>query len=201
MKNKNVNIEAIPLNDQDKANIPNLRNFSNSSELIASYALEKIFINCAHIIFLGELYEPIADNCNNFLFGILDNSLKFVNIQRDFDDIDYKNINPEYDYEIETFGPKNHILYENEIENVNNWDDIEMPTHSNIDREACSTIKLSKLNEAREIEYESKRVINKPRTKKPITQNTSGSQEPVVIDKRKIKDKEKFLQVRYLIIV
>lgn len=192
MKNKHVNIEAIPLNEQEKANIPNLRNFSNTSEVIASYALEKIFINCAHIIFLGELYEPIAENCENFLFRIMDNSLKFVNVQRDFDDIDYKQINPFYEYEIDAFGPHNHILYENEIENVNNWDDIEMPVHSNIDREACSTIRLSKYNESRELEYESKRIINKPRVKKPITQNNSGGQDQIIIDKKKKIDGKKY---------
>ena len=51
------------LSDEDKKNIPINRNFGNQSEAVALYSLEKILLNCAHYLYLGDVHELIPEHC------------------------------------------------------------------------------------------------------------------------------------------
>ncbi len=156
MKNKLQ--EAIPLNEDEKAMITKKKYFSTISEAVVQYSLEKIILNSAHLLYLGDLHEIIPQQCEESIFRILNCATKLEFIQHDKDDFQPKNLNNvkeeniEGNYEIidnpsqgsRTLIKQKQILYEDYVENINNWDSIKMPDENPIDREACSTIKVEK---------------------------------------------------------
>lgn len=157
MKNKVQ--EAIPLSDEDKAMITKKRNFNILSEAVVQYTLEKIILNSAHLLYLGDLHEQIPHHCEESIFRIVNCATKLEFLQHDRDDLqtkslqdDVKEENIEGNYEIvdnpsqgsRTLIKHRHVLYEDYVENINNWDSIKMPDENPIDREACSTIKVEK---------------------------------------------------------
>lgn len=147
-------IEPVTLNENDKLSIPLNRIFNNQSEMIVKYCLEKIIINCAWNLYVADLEDQIPEHCINSIFKVLNCATKFEFMQHDKNDLDFKELNKDFEFDInnELELDKENIMLDDFIENVNNWEDIEMPNCSNIDREASSTIKVKKeIKEIKEI--------------------------------------------------
>lgn len=155
---KQIIQEPITLSETDKQMIPLNKNFNFISEAVVHYALEKIIINSAHLLFLGDMHEVIPDHCEESIFRILDCTTKLEFLQYDKDDLNINQENKEENregvFEI-VDNPSNRsltiiknrpLMLDDYIENINNWDAIDMPGINPIDREACSTIKVEKIS-------------------------------------------------------
>lgn len=126
-KTNHNNIGLMPLTENDKATIQLPKNFTQISNITANYIVDKTVVNAMHLVYIKELQEAIPIHCKDSVFSIFNSMNQLFFMPYDRDDIDGLDNAEE-------------VFYDEILNEVNNWDEIEMPKDSIIDREASSSI-------------------------------------------------------------
>ncbi len=117
-------------------------NFTNHSEIIAKYIIEKLISYTITNYDRNVIDQKIPNHCFEFFHRIFNDALQAEYIAYDRDDIKLKN-----------FEPPRPVFFDNKYNGFNDWSGLSEPKSSKIDRSASTYIKVIKtasINEKQE---------------------------------------------------
>ena len=109
--------------------------FTNHSEIIAKYIIEKLISYTITSYDRNVIDEKIPNHCFEFFHRIFNDALQAEYIAYDRDDIS-----------LERFEQKRPVFFDNRYNGFNDWSGLSEPKSSKIDRAASTYIKVVKSN-------------------------------------------------------
>ena len=113
--------------------------FTNQSEVIAKYIIEKLISYTITSHDRNEIDKKIPNHCFEFFHRIFNDALQAEYIAYDRDDINIA----------DNIEPNRPVFFDNRYNGFNDWSGLSEPKSSKIDRAASTYIKVIKSNNAR----------------------------------------------------